>query len=77
MVVAAQVAERFGLGRAVTYARLNGLVRLALLEDARIFHAAPGVYLATRMGLAAVDLEQPPARVDLAPSPMTWSRARS
>jgi hypothetical protein len=65
MATAQQVAERFGLGRAVTYARLGVLVRLGLLEHARIFHGAPGVYLATRAGLAAVDLALPPARVDL------------
>jgi hypothetical protein len=65
MATAAQVAERFGLGRAVSYARLNGLVRLGLLEHARIFHATPGVYLTTRTGLAYVDLALPPARVDL------------
>ena len=59
------MAERFGLGRAVTYARLRGLVRLGLLEHARIFHCAPGVYLASRVGLASVDLDLPPARVDL------------
>jgi hypothetical protein len=65
MVNAAQVAERFQLGRAVTYARLGGLVRLGLLDHTRIFHRAPGVYLATRPGLALVDLNIPPARVDL------------
>jgi hypothetical protein len=65
MAGAAQVAGRFDLGRAVTYARLRGLVRLGLLEHARIFHGAPGVYLATRVGLASVDLDLPPARVDL------------
>jgi hypothetical protein len=65
MVGAAQVAERFRLGRAVAYARLGGLVRLGLLKHARIFHGAPGVYLATRIGLASVDLELPSARVDL------------
>lgn len=65
MATAAQVAKRFELGRAVSYARLNGLVRLGLLEHARIFHAAPGVYLATRAGLALVDLALPPSRVDL------------
>jgi hypothetical protein len=65
MAGAAHVAERFGLGRAVTYARLRGLVRLGLLEHGRIFHGAPGVYLATRVGLASADLELPPARVDL------------
>jgi len=65
MVTAGQVAERFQLGRAVGYARLGGLVRLGLLEHARIFHASPGVYLATRAGLACVDLALPPSRVDL------------
>jgi len=58
MASASQIAERFGLGRAVGYARLSGLVNLGLLEHARIFHAAPGVYLGTRAGLAAVDVEK-------------------
>jgi hypothetical protein len=65
MATAQQIAERFGLGRTVTYARLGVLVRLGLLEHARIFHGAPGVYVATRAGLAAVDLALPRARVDL------------
>lgn len=65
MATAAQVAERFDLGRAVSYARLSGLVRLGLLEHARIFHASPGVYLATRAGLSVVGLTLPPAHVDL------------
>jgi hypothetical protein len=65
MATAQQIAERFGLGRTVTYTRLGVLVRLGLLEHARIFHGAPGVYLATRAGLAALDLALPPARVDL------------
>jgi hypothetical protein len=65
MVNATQVADRFRLGRAVTYARLGGLARLGLLDHTRIFHRAPGVYLATRAGLALVDLDLPPARVDL------------
>jgi hypothetical protein len=65
MANARQVADRFRLGRAVSYGRLGGLVRLGLIEHARIFHGEPGVYLATRAGLAAVDLQLPPARVDL------------
>lgn len=65
MAIAAQVAERFGLGRAVSYARLSGLVRLGLLDHCRIFHGEPGVYVATRAGLSIVDLELPPARVDI------------
>lgn len=65
MATAAQVADRFDLGRAVSYSRLSGLVRLGLLKHARIFHGEPGVYLATRTGLRSIDLELPPARVDL------------
>jgi hypothetical protein len=65
IATAAQVGERFVLGRAVSYARLSGLVRLGLRTHVRIFHGEPGVYLATRAGLAIVDLELPPARVDI------------
>lgn len=65
MATAGQVAERFGVGRAVGYARLGGLVKLGLLQHLRIFHATPGVYTATKIGLAAVDLDLPPARVDV------------
>ncbi len=64
MATAAQVAERFRLGRAVGYARLSGLVRLGLLDHFRIFHGEPGIYLATRAGLSIVNLELPSARVD-------------
>ena len=65
MATAAQVAERFEVGRAVSYARLSGLVRLGLLEHARIFHGEPGVYVATRPGPAIADLGLPPARIDI------------
>jgi len=65
MANATQVAERFDLGRAVSYARLSGLVKLGLLEHVRIFHAMPGVYVATRAGLTVVDVALPPARVDV------------
>ena len=75
MVQAAQVGERFRLGRAVTYARLSGLVKLGLLEHARVFHGAPGVCLATRAGLAVVDIGLPPARIDCGPTRTTWSSA--
>jgi hypothetical protein len=37
IATAAQVGERFVLGRAVCYARLSGLVRLGLLTHLRIF----------------------------------------
>jgi hypothetical protein len=35
------------------------------LEHKRVFHGAPGIYLATRTGLATVDLSLAPPRVDL------------
>lgn len=65
MVTAAQVADRFDLGRAVGYSRLSGLVKLGLLEHTHVFHATHGVYTTTRAGLATVDLALPPARVDI------------
>jgi hypothetical protein len=65
MATAAQAAERFSLGRAVSYGRLSGLVRLGLLDHFRIFHGEPGVYVATKAGLSIVDLELPPACVDI------------
>lgn len=65
MATATQVARRFELGRAVSYARLRGLVQLGLLDHVRIFHATAGVYTATKTGLRAADLDLPAARVDL------------
>jgi hypothetical protein len=57
MATAGQVADRFELGRAVTYARLSGLVRLGLLEHARIFHTAPGPELALEVDHQRAELE--------------------
>ena len=65
MASADQIAGRFGLGRAVAYARLGGLVRLGLLEHQRIFHGSAGVYLATRAGLDTAGVGLPPATVDI------------
>jgi hypothetical protein len=65
MATAAQVAERFELGRAVSYARLAGLVRLGLLDHARIFHCEPGAYTTTGPGLSIADLQLPAARIDV------------
>lgn len=73
MVTAAQVAERFAVGRAVGYARLSGLVKLGLLEHSRIFHATAGVYVATRAGLDAIGLTLPPAALMYARMTMTSS----
>jgi hypothetical protein len=64
-VEAGQLAGRFGMDERNAYRRLRGLVSLGLLEHQRILHGRPGVYLATRVGLAAVELNLPPARVDL------------
>ena len=64
-VTAAQVAERFGVGRSQCYARLTGLVRLGLLNHERLLHGEPGVYLATRSGLELAEVRLPTAAVDL------------
>lgn len=47
------------------YRRLRGLVGLGLLEHRRVFHAQPGVYLATVAGLAAAGIRLPRARIDI------------
>lgn len=47
---AEQVALRFEMDERNAYRRLRGLVGLGLLEHRRIFHAQPGVYLATVAG---------------------------
>jgi hypothetical protein len=75
MVTAAQVAERFGLGRAVVYARLGGLAQLGFLEHRRIFHATPGVYQASRAGLARSASSSLPRVSTCAPMTMTWRSA--
>jgi hypothetical protein len=62
---AVQVAGRFGMDERNAYRRLRGLVGLELLEHRRVFHAQPGAYLATRQGLAAVELDLPAARIDV------------
>lgn len=64
-VTAAQVAERFGVGRSQSYARLTGLVRLGLLRHERLFYGQPGVYSATRMGLDLASVPLPAPTVDL------------
>jgi hypothetical protein len=62
---AGQVARRFGMDERNTYRRLRGLVALGPLDHQRVLHGQPGVYLATREGLAAVGLRLPAPRVDL------------
>lgn len=62
---AEQVAARFGMDERNTYRRLRGLVALGLLEHRRVFHARPGVYLATGAWLATAGVRLPPARIDI------------
>src|SRR3954469_9692988 len=64
-VLAGQAQAWLGAGRVVTYRRLQALVSLGLLRHERIFHAQPGVYLATNGGLALCGSPLPRARVDL------------
>jgi hypothetical protein len=62
---AGQVARRFAMDERNTYRRLRGLVRGELLDHRRVFHAVPGVYIATRFGLAAAGLVLPGPRLDI------------
>lgn len=62
---ARQVAWRFRMDERNAYRRLRGLLLAGLLDHQRVLHARPGVYLATREGLAAVELALPAARIDL------------
>lgn len=63
--LAGQVAGRFAMDERNAYRRLRGLVGLGLLEHRRVFHAQPGVYLATVAGLQTAAVELPRARVDI------------
>lgn len=62
---AVQVADRFAMDERNVYRRLRGLVALGLLEHRRVFHARPGVYLATGDGLAAAGVRLPRPRIDI------------
>lgn len=48
---------RFGLGRTVGYRRLAVAVEAGLLEQVRLLHGEPGLYVATRRGLRWTGLE--------------------
>jgi hypothetical protein len=48
---AEHVMERFGMGRSWAYSRLRCLVRDELLEQHRLLHRRPGLYIATAEGL--------------------------
>ena len=65
MVIAAHVQAHLGVGPVVAYRRLAGLVSVGLLEYRRIFHAQPGIYLATNGGLAVCGSVLPRPTVDL------------
>jgi hypothetical protein len=48
---AEQVQGRFGMGRSQAYARLSSLTRDGLLEQKRLLHRTPGLYVASAEGL--------------------------
>ncbi len=60
---AGHVAGRFAIDRTGAYRRLAVLVEAGLLQHERYLHARPGVYFATRAGLAATGVALPPARL--------------
>lgn len=58
---------RFGLGRTAGYRRLAAAVGAGLLEQVRLLHGEPGLYVASRSGLRWAGLEQlGPCRVSVA-----------
>jgi predicted DNA-binding transcriptional regulator len=62
---AQQIARRFAMDERNAYRRLRGLTTRGLLAQEWVLHGRPGVYFATRDGLAAIELALPPARIDL------------
>lgn len=63
---ATDVRVRFGLGRTAGYRRLAACVERELLEQVRLLHGEPGLYVATRAGLRWAGLEQlGPCRVSV------------
>lgn len=63
LVEAGHVMARFGLDRRKAHRRLKVLRDAWFLEHHALFKERPGVYLATREGLAYVDLRLPVARI--------------
>jgi hypothetical protein len=55
---AEDIMQRFAMGRTVAYRRLRVLVQAGLLDRARVLHAHPTLYVATRDGLAFAGLPQ-------------------
>jgi hypothetical protein len=64
------------MARSKAYGRLQGLVELGLVEHERRVPGL-GVFLATRRGLAAAEVELAPARVSLDRCDTTWPWRRS
>ncbi len=59
-----QVQARFGMARSKAYGRLQGLRGLGLVRHERAV-PGPGVFLATRAGLSAAEVELAPATMSL------------
>jgi hypothetical protein len=55
---AEHVQARFGMGRSQAYARLSALSSDGLLEQKRLLHRTPGLYLASAEGLRWTRLER-------------------
>jgi hypothetical protein len=64
-VLAAHAQTLLGVGERVTSRRLGGLTARGLLEHTRMLHAQPAWYRITRAGLAMIDSDLPPPRIDL------------
>lgn len=65
LVLAAHVQALLRLSGAAAYARLHSLSAGGFLSHRRVFHGQPGCYQVTRTGLALIESDLPPPRLDL------------
>jgi hypothetical protein len=65
IVLARQVQALLGASKTVAYDRLRGLAEKGLLKHSLVLHREPGWYQITRAGLAMIDSDLPPPRLDL------------
>jgi DNA-binding transcriptional ArsR family regulator len=65
VVLAGHVQELLGVSQSVAYRRLGALTANGLVEHARVLQGEPGWYQVTRAGLAMIESELPPPRLDL------------
>jgi len=65
LVLATHVQALLGVSARAANGRLRSLASAGILAGERVFHRRPGCYRITRKGLAVVDSDLPPPRIDL------------